>query len=141
MRNWINLFETEHLDLDAILKQFNNDSDVEEATCGYCGTFALALYRFLTRHGVPARIIKCVTNEYDDGKIEWGHWVVEAQGSYWDVLGRAGSERPSFDEFFEVARYDQSSEAELVSEISHNPHLYSTALLARWTEMLEASIR
>lgn len=139
MRKWIALIENAQIDLDVLLRPFNNDKEVEEGTCGYCGTFALALHRFLKRQGIPSTPIMCVTNEYEDGTTEWSHWLVEAQGAYWDILGRVDPNRESFKEFYEIVRFDPSTEEQLLKEIAHNPALYSESLLARWTKMLEGA--
>lgn len=71
-----------------------NEVDLDIATSGLCGMFALALYRTLQRRGMPAELaLLCKTNAgsiiYNkDGVPWWRHAVVRVNGALFDVDGR-----------------------------------------------------
>jgi hypothetical protein len=76
------------------------EHDIDLATSGLCGTFALALYRHLTNQGIPARLAFVCLRRKDgspdyvpghDGDIRhirWRHALVESGGAYFDIEGR-----------------------------------------------------
>jgi hypothetical protein len=76
------------------------EHDIDLATSGLCGTFALAIFRHLTNQGIPARLIvvslrrKAGSPDYVSGHhrnirhIRWRHAVVESGGAYFDIEGR-----------------------------------------------------
>jgi len=76
------------------------EHDVDLATSGLCGTFALALYREVIRRGVPALLVfACLgkpdgTPEFVPGhegdirQIRWRHALVKVGNDFYDVEGR-----------------------------------------------------
>jgi hypothetical protein len=71
-------------------------TEIEEATEGFCGTFALALFRVLRREGVQVNLIAFLTAGLSAklpyqkfGDIPWRHFAVEVgEHAFYDIRGR-----------------------------------------------------
>lgn len=70
------------------------EHQIDTATSGYCGTFAIALHRVLLRRGIPNQLVLfCLKRE--DGKIAWDkdgvpwwrHVAVKVGDRYYDIEG------------------------------------------------------
>ena len=78
--------------------------DKIDATCGLCGTFALALYRTLKQRGLSPSLAAIVlvddagnhhwhhnqasAEKTDESELYWKHIMVEVNGQYYDVHGK-----------------------------------------------------
>jgi hypothetical protein len=90
--------------IDSIDEMIKNCSysrdDVEDATCGLCGTFALSLYRFLKKRNINCEIVAFCEepgphNRYSRDKSTqwlWSHFAVEANGNIYDIRGKVNPE-------------------------------------------------
>lgn len=80
-------------------------SDRDRATTGFCGTFALALHRFLKKQNIESQLIlvcpKSNDGDYPVGNelgVSWGHVCVRVGDQYYDINGRQ-TPKQMFDEF------------------------------------------
>ena len=65
------------------------DVDVEDATCGLCGTFALALKRHLAKLGVDSQLyVFSVKDDAEEPGYYWQHVVIRVNGRFYDIRGR-----------------------------------------------------
>lgn len=155
MRRLISIVENaEDVDpIDAMIKRAGySEDEIEDATCGLCGTFALALYRYLTKQGIASQLV--FFSEADDGQdvppgYLWRHVAVKVGERYYDIRGRVS---PMFvhGEFF-TTQIVPVSEATVLTELRKinredsqftqswtDPRAYSNKRLHDWKGRLRA---
>lgn len=65
------------------------DVDVEDATCGLCGTFALALKRHLAKLGIESQLyVFAISDDKEEPGYFWQHVAINVNGRFYDIRGR-----------------------------------------------------
>lgn len=114
MRRFMTIVE-EIDQIDQLIKRgrFSPD-EIEDATCGLCGTFALALHRYLRRKGIQSQLV-VFTYTLDDPLDTWQHVAVEVGGRIYDIRGRVDPKYVNSD--FGTAGYVAVDEAPLIKSM------------------------
>lgn len=64
--------------------------DIENGTCGFCGTFALALHRQLKKQGIETELVVFCDEPKDASQPDqfyWSHFAIRYRGQYFDIRG------------------------------------------------------
>ncbi|MFA5490739.1 MAG: hypothetical protein WC284_16285 [Candidimonas sp.] len=73
--------------IDKIIKDSKySKNQIDAATCGYYGTFALSLYDWLKGYGIDAKLVVFYDSEFDTSDY-WYHVAVKAYGAIFDIRG------------------------------------------------------
>ena len=69
-------------------------ADIDDATCGFCGTFALALHRELQKRGIQSQLVVFSEPEWESlpGLVMWRHALVRSGENYYDVRGKVSED-------------------------------------------------
>ena len=135
--------------IDALIVARFGDYDLDMATSGWCGTFALALYRWLRTKGYdPKLLVFCtwargcargtkISPIQKDDILSWRHVVVEVDGRLYDVHGRVTAEDTHAN--FSTDFVEEISEPELLRYLRREgTRSYSWRKLRAWSGSLES---
>lgn len=96
---------------------FTSD-DIDDATCGFCGTFALALHRYLRKKGIETQLAVFYGEPWGNSTEPeelWSHFAIKYGDVFFDVRGRV-EEKDIHDEFDTIA-HKIVTEAEVVKMV------------------------
>lgn len=94
-------------------------NDIDDATCGFCGTFALALHRHLRKHGINTELVAFYGHPWSDDKQEpedlWSHFALKHGGDFFDIRGKV--QEDDIHREFDTHAYKIVTEPELVKMV------------------------
>lgn len=85
------------IDIDSLIKRSKySDVEIDDATSGLCGMFALALSEFLNERGITASLVVFADSErsvgfkgkYGQNTSMWSHVAVKVENSIFDIRGK-----------------------------------------------------
>lgn len=129
------------IDIASLIKRFDNVDDQHDGTAGFCGTFALSLYRFLNSRGIRAELFAMFEEhpKFHTSGLAWRHIFIKSQGKFWDITGEIDPNSPYVLGLYECDAFKKLTEREVVALLSDpvgRRLSYSARRLKRWREEL-----
>lgn len=125
----------EAVDIHSLLKRFDTHDDYENGTMGYCGTFALALYRYLKKKGDDAHLYH--SGYYENGEWDWTHFFVKSNGKFWDVTGEIFPNDARFREWYDAEEIKEISEEDAIKLMNQRSRAYNSKYYRSWSSRLD----
>lgn len=124
-----------------------DEHDLDIATSGLCGTFALALLDTLRERGIAATGVVAYIGEPSTyvKRIEWRHALIEAEGRLFDVEGEV--QRADVLENYCWGRTNKPCGFQLLDDVAFRALImrtrnsYDRRWYADWTEALRLATR